>query len=171
MRLFVAVAPPPAARAHAGAAVDAVRPRHPQLRWIPPERWHLTLAFYGEVPDADLDGTVAMVGRRLRRQVAPMLSLRGAGQFSRRALWLGIGGELETLRALARAVTFERRPDRPHLTVARLRGGTDAAAAAAELGGYEGPEWVAATVHLVRSRLGPSPAYDDMAVWTLDHRP
>ena len=160
MRLFVALRPPAEVLAHANAALAPVRAAHPDLRWVPPERWHLTLAFYGEVPDEKVDGTVAMVERRLRDARPCALSFAGAGQFSRRALWLGVSGEVDLLRATARAVTFERRPYRPHLTVARLRGGVDAAGAVESLTTYAGPVWTAGTVHLVRSRLGPSPSYD-----------
>ncbi len=167
MRLFVALRPPAEVLAHADAALAPVRAAHPDLRWVPPERWHLTLAFYGEVPDEKVDGTVAMVERRLRDVRPCALSFAGAGQFSRRALWLGVSGEVDVLRATARAVTFERRPYRPHLTVARLRGGVDAAGAVESLTTYAGPVWTAGTVHLVRSRLGPSPSYDDIATWTL----
>jgi len=172
VRLFVAVQPSPEARAHAAAAVAAARARHPDpvLRWIPAERWHLTLAFYGEVPEEQVPGTVGMVERRVRGARALRLVLRGAGHFSRRALWLGVDGEVAGLRRLARAVAFERRPYRPHLTVARLRGDAEdaARAAAASLADYEGPPWQAEAVHLVRSRLGPHPSYDDVAAWALD---
>ena len=167
MRLFVALRPPAEVLAHADAALAPVRATHPDLRWVPPERWHLTLAFYGEVPDEKVDGTVAMVERRLRDARPCALSFAGAGQFSRRALWLGVSGEVDVLRATARAVTFERRPYRPHLTVARLRGGVDAAGAVESLTTYAGPVWTAGSVHLVSSRLGPSPKYDDVATWTL----
>jgi len=171
MRLFVGVRPPDPVVSHADAALAPVRSAHPDLRWVPAQRWHLTLAFYGEVPDENVDGTVAMVERRLRGRPACELAFRGAGQFARRALWLGVTGEVAVLRATARSVTFERRPYRPHLTVARLRGGVDAAPAAARLDSYDGPVWVADTVHLVRSRLGPSPTYDDIATFALDPRP
>ena len=167
MRLFVALRPPAEVLAHADAALAPVRAARPDLRWVPPERWHLTLAFYGEVPDGNVEGTVAMVERRLRGQLPCTLAFAGAGQFSRRALWLGVSGEVDVLRATARAVTFERRPFRPHLTVARLRGGVDASGAVESLTTYTGPVWTAGTVHLVRSRLGPSPSYDDVATWTL----
>jgi RNA 2',3'-cyclic 3'-phosphodiesterase len=167
VRLFVAVRPPAEALAHADATLAPVREAHPDLRWVPPERWHLTLAFYGEIPDDKVDGTVGMVERRLRGHLACALSFAGAGQFTRRALWLGVTGQVEVLRATARAVTFERRPYRPHLTVARLRGGVDAAPAVESLTTYAGPVWTARTVHLVRSRLGPAPTYDDVASWTL----
>lgn len=172
MRLFVAVQPSAEARADAAAAVAAARAQHPDpaLRWIPAERWHLTLAFYGEVPDDKVSGTVGMVERRLRGARPLRLVLRGAGHFSRRALWLGVDGDVAELRRLARAVRVERRPYRPHLTVARLRGEAEGAArdAAAALADYEGPPWRADAVHLVRSRLGPHPSYDDVAAWALD---
>ena len=170
MRLFVAVRPPEAAVRHADAALEPVRRDHPDLRWVPAPRWHLTLAFYGEVPDDKVDGTVAMVDRQLRGHGPCDLAFRGAGAFARRALWLGVDGDLAALKATARAVTFERRPYRPHLTVARLRGGVDPGGAVESLAAYAGPGWTAGTVHLVRSRLGPSPTYEDVATWSLPHR-
>ncbi len=167
MRLFVALRPTPEAVAHADAALEPVRREHPDLRWVPANRWHLTLAFYGEIPDDKVEGTVAMVDRRLRGHVPCDLAFRGAGSFTRRALWLGVDGDVGALKALARSVTFERRPYRPHLTVARLRGGVDAGPAVESLTAYDGPVWTASTVHLVSSHLGPSPTYDDVATWPL----
>jgi 2'-5' RNA ligase len=168
MRLFVAVRPSPDALAHATAAVDVVSRAEPGPRWVPPERWHLTLAFYGEVPDDEVDGRVARLERAVRDRPALTLALVGAGAFARRAVWLGVVGDIGPLRALARAVLPDRsRPYRPHLTVARLRGDTDPTAAVAALATYDGPVWTAGTVHLVRSRLGPSPTYDDVASWSL----
>jgi 2'-5' RNA ligase len=121
-------------------------------------------------PDGKVDGTVAMVDRRLRGHHPCQLAFRGAGAFTRRALWLGVDGELAALSAMARSVTFERRPYRPHLTVARLRGGSDAGPAVQSLTAYDGPLWTASTVHLVQSHLGPSPTYDDVATWPLAQR-
>ena len=168
MRLFVAVRAPDPVLAHADAALGPVRAAYPDLRWVPADRWHLTLAFYGEVPDGKVDGTIEMVERRLRGKAACSLAFRGSGYFSRRALWIGVGGEVDRLRVAARAVTFERRPYRPHLTVARIRGHVDPAPAAERLRDYAGPTWLADTVHLVRSHLGPSPTYEDIATWPLD---
>ena len=74
MRLFVALTPPAAALADVDAALDPARTLQPELRWIPVERWHLTLAFYGEVPDESLAGVVAMVERKLSRR--PLSALR-----------------------------------------------------------------------------------------------
>jgi len=56
VRLFVAVYPPPAAVEHLAALVEQLsigRPREPgaSVRLVPPPRWHVTLAFLGDVPD------------------------------------------------------------------------------------------------------------------------
>jgi 2'-5' RNA ligase len=171
VRLFVALAPPAPAVEHADRAVAPLRVRFADLRWIPASRWHLTLAFYGEIADDKVDGVAEMVARGLTGHAALQLQFRGAGQFDRRALWLGVAGQVAGLKALARVVTFDRRPYRPHLTVARLRGAVDARPAVTELASYEGPSWVADSVHLVRSTLGPAPTYDDVASWRLPTGP
>jgi 2'-5' RNA ligase len=168
VRLFVALSPPATVLADVDAALGPARSLQPDLRWIPVERWHLTLAFYGEVPDESLAGVIEMVGRKLaRRTLSGPVGLRfaGSGQFSRRALWIGVDGDVARLRALAKSVTTERRPYRPHLTVARLRGGQDATRAAELLSSYAGPLWTADAVHLVRSFLGPKPRYETLSSW------
>lgn len=163
----MAVRPAAHAREHAATAVDQVRVTYPDLRWIPAPRWHLTLAFYGEVPDDSADGVADVVSRRLRGLPAFSLRLRGAGLFPRRAVWLGVAGDVPTLRRVAETLTVQRKLYRPHLTVARLRGAVDATGPVGGLSDYAGPAWRVEQVHLVRSRLGPAPAYDDIATWTL----
>ncbi len=167
MRLFVAVRPPPSAVADAAAAVDPVRLRAPGLRWVPQERWHLTLAFYGEVPDDEVDRVVGRTARRLGGALEMGLALTGAGRFGGRAVWLGVSGDVAVLRSLAGALDPGGRRYRPHLTVARVRDDTRTAEVVAALAAYAGPAWTAGAVHLVRSRQGPAPAYHDVATWPL----
>ena len=167
MRLFAAVRPSAEALAHAAAAVDRVRATEPGPRWVPSERWHLTLAFYGDVDDRELPRLSRHIDRGLV-DVPPMtLSLAGAGAFSRGAVWIGVDGDVEVLQRAAYGVAFEDRAYRPHLTVARLRGGTNPAGAVAALASYAGPPWTVSEVHLVRSQLGPRPTYDDIETWPL----
>ena len=167
MRVFVALALPVVVAAHADRALAPVQALHPRLRWVPPERWHLTLAFHGEVPDDRVPAMAAKLGRRVSRHGPMVLHLHGSGHFSRRALWLGVDGDVGPLRSLARDVTSDNSPFRAHLTVARIRGAVDPVPAQEALSSYSGPTWVADSVHLVRSRLGPSPTYDDVASWPL----
>jgi 2'-5' RNA ligase len=167
VRLFVAVRPSAEAVAHAAAAVAAVRADQPGPRWIPPERWHLTLAFYGDVEDRELPRVTRRIDRGLA-DVPPMtLRVTGAGTFSRRAVWLGVDGDVDVLRQAAYGVALADRAFHPHLTVARLRGGTDPAGAVAALSPYAGPSWTVDEVHLIRSHLGPDPTYDDIETWPL----
>jgi RNA 2',3'-cyclic 3'-phosphodiesterase len=167
VRLFVAVGPPDDVLTHLAAAVDAVRADHPDLQWVPPQRWHLTLAFYGEVPDADV-GRASRRVARAARGVAPIpLSFTGAGRFGDRVVWVGVAGDVDRLRSLAEAAAVERRPYRPHLTVARVRRGGDSRAAADALSSYAGPGWSADEVRLVRSWLGPQPRHETIGAWPL----
>ena len=151
MRTFVAVRPPAEAVAH----LRAVLPRWPSA----PERWHLTLAFLGELAQPlELEDELREVCA-----AAPALSLQlaGSGTFGRNGpVWVGVRGDVPDLAALAgdvaqacraRGIDVERRPYRPHLTVGR-RGRPSPRA----LASYEGPTWSASEVELVISRLGPT---------------
>lgn len=111
------------------AAIAPLRDAGPALRWVAPERYHLTLVFLGSV-DGDLVPAVAAAVRRGAEGVAPFeLALSGeVGTFGRRVLWAGIAAS-EPLAAMASSVTGALSPvvavpdrDRPfsaHLTLAR----------------------------------------------------
>ncbi len=154
MRTFLAVRPPPPAVEH----LRAVLPSWPSAH----ERWHVTLAFLGEVADpaALLPGLAAACAGRVPLE----LRLAGSGAFGRGGpVWVGVGGDGAGLTDLAGAVAqacrrlgveVESRSYRPHLTVGR-RGRPDPALLAA----YAGPAWTAAEVELVTSRLGPPVAH------------
>ncbi len=167
MRLFLALWPPSEAVAHAEEAVAPVRASFPDLRWIPSERWHLTLAFYGELTDRDAGRLEARLGRQVARHAAMTLGFEGSGRFPKRAVWLGVSGDVRPLRALAQRVARDDRPYRPHLTVARLRGPADPSGAVEALAAYDGPNWPGTEVTLVRSHLGPSPSYETLATFPL----
>lgn len=174
MRLFVAVTMPAAVLADLAAAVDGVRTLPGAPRWGDPARWHLTLAFLGDV-DED---RVEPVGSALRPVAATpgrfRLAVGGAGTFPERGrprvLWVGLAGDLDMLTALAgdtadtarrAGVRLERRPFRPHLTLGRWRADDAASRTVAEaLGTYRGPDFVVEELVLMRSHLGPRPRYE-----------
>ena len=170
MRLFVAVWPDAAAVEHLDAALAPVRARVPDLRWQPLERWHVTLAFLGEVAEgrvgAARDAAEAVASRH---GGVPEIRLAGSGTFDR-VLWTGLAPSPSPLAPVARDLALslrasgfaiERRPWAPHLTLARARGETSPVRAACEaLAGYAGPAWPVREITLVRSVAGPHPAYD-----------
>ena len=138
MRLFAAVWPPADVLDHLDLALASVRGApagtSSAVRWSARENWHLTVAFYGDLPDGAVPGLAADLAD-LAAGIEPYeLALRGAGVFSHRTLWVGVGGDLETQRAVthgcveagesAGGVTDNRPRDRPHLTVGRVRPGS-----------------------------------------------
>lgn len=190
MRLFVGITPSAEALAHAAGAVDRrvahaagavdrIASTTPDMRWVAGERWHVTLAFLGEV---NPDRVPALIGRidEVAAAHAPLegLRLEGAGTF-RGVLWLGITPAERHSAAdrLARAVQremrdagipVERRPWRAHLTIARWRPSPDRDAevrrAAKDLASYAGPAFDVHQIHLVHSVTGPSPSHRDLHV-------
>lgn len=134
LRLFVAVDLPAGAKSAAVAAAESWRERvGPGVgRWVPPENWHVTVAFLGRVWPR-LAGwvheRVAEAAARVRPFETALASLgafpsvRGA-----RVLWIGFddreGGWARLAREVQEALAPEFRPEKraftPHLTLARF---------------------------------------------------
>jgi RNA 2',3'-cyclic 3'-phosphodiesterase len=153
VRLFSAVWPPEPALAHLERAVDRVE-RPAGVRRVPTDKWHLTLAFYGN--DASLPERAGYLDERLAGLAPPALRLAGAGTFAG-VLWVGVEPatptDRESLRAVAAAAGAGRK-FRPHITVARWRLDRPGRWMADQLAGYRGAVWTASQVDLVRSDLG-----------------
>ena len=180
MRLFVALTPPSAVVDELVNATAPIRAEHPELRWTPPEQWHLTLAFLGEVDDRARTDLVPRLERVAARNPPLMLSFGSGGRFGDRVLWTRVSGQVEPLRRLAASVQagarrarldVDRRPYRPHLTLARTREPTDLRPLAEALADFSGREWTATHLHLVRSHLGAGPGgaarHERLATWPL----
>lgn len=185
-RLFVAVQPPAAVLDHLAGAVGRLHTIAARARATPVERWHVTVAFLGDVPVDRLDDAAAAVAAGAAAGGPPELVVRGGGRFGRgrsSVLWAGVHGVTDTddaafaalarglRRALRRArLPYDDRPFKPHLTVARPGDRLDrdeVEADRAVLAGYAGPAWTVDRIELVRSHLGPSPTYDHLAAWPL----
>jgi len=186
MRLFVAAYPPEQAVADLEKVLGTLaigRPPAPgrSLRLVPAERLHLTLAFLGDVPDQRLGAVqealaVAAVGP------APEVSLAGGGRFGRgrfTTVWIGVRGDTDRLTELAGTVRtglrrarlpYDRKPMKPHVTLARPGDRLSAAEVAADLrtlDAYAGPQWTVGAIELVRSHLGPQIRYERLARYDL----
>jgi RNA 2',3'-cyclic 3'-phosphodiesterase len=171
MSLFVAVRPDEDAVDDLQHRLERVRrlPVASDLRWQPPSQWHVTLAFLG-ADDAHVSDDVAqrLVPLSDRARIEGV-RIVGAGCFGRQILWMGLA-DTDAVTALSdiaaaippllrgSGVTPDRRPWRPHLTVARARHG-DARPLVDVLAGYEGQAWCVDELVLIRSTGGPQPAH------------
>lgn len=127
-----------------------------ELRWSTPDRWHITLGFYGKHDDPAEH--VELLTHRLRGSVAPRVWLDGAGMFPG-VLWLGVGGEGLTELALDAGAEQGGRPYRPHLTLGRLRK-AERTPWEQRLTGYRSGSWTASEAVLMRSdRAEGGPVY------------
>lgn len=136
MRLFVALDLPFSMRTRLSFLAGGL----PGVRWVPPENYHVTLRFIGEMPGwraEEVDHALASL-----RAPGFTIQLAGVGAFEKggrvTSLWVGVERcpQLEHLQAkLERAlqaagVERERRRFVPHVTLARLEGAPEAKVAA-----------------------------------------
>lgn len=173
MRLFAALVPPPEAVEDLDAFLEPRRDAA-GFRWTRPEQFHVTLAFYGTVPEHRLDDLVERLARAGARRTAFPAQVAGGGAFPdpahARVLWAGLSldddgrteiGRLATgcRAAAARAgVVVDGQRFRPHLTLARLGRPDDVVRWVRLLDGYAGPAWTAGHLALIASHLGEGPA-------------
>ncbi|MGD6744108.1 RNA 2',3'-cyclic phosphodiesterase [Streptomyces sp. BH106] len=180
MRLFTAVLPPADALAELGDAVGTLPPAEDGIRWTERCGWHITLAFYGDVPEDTLPELSRRLARAAPRTEPFTLALGGGGHFGGRALWTGVSGDVGALRRVAEraeaagrrsGLEMEDRRYRPHLTLARSRETRDLGAYVSALDGFVGTPWTATELTLVRSLLprsgvpGERPRYEKVAGW------
>jgi 2'-5' RNA ligase len=192
-RLFLAVTPPPDALAELIAARKAFQAAGvPPLRWVDGNRMHLTLQFLGETRLSETPLIEAAMREAMAEMPSLKLTLAGWGLFNgkhRRAgtarqdsapepaprvLWAGIGGDVHELTGCAvrlgaalaaRGIPSDRRPFRPHITLARVPRNASQAERDALLAAVRQmpiPSSVAfqvAELHLIQSLLAQPPRY------------
>ncbi|OPX20781.1 MAG: 2'-5' RNA ligase [Desulfobacca sp. 4484_104] len=104
------------------------------VRWVPVGNIHLTLKFFGNVKESEVQ-TIGAATAAVARQFPPFdLQVAGAGAFpsikSPRVIWLGIRGQTEVLSQLYYGLEQafatlgylpENRRFNPHLTLGRVR--------------------------------------------------
>lgn len=156
-------------RAKQAGALEEATGRLRGFRFIPADRWHLTLCFHGDNADPDwlADRLSRRVGRLIRTNPGfgpPRLRLASAGTFGS-VLWIGLQVATEhddaALRGLVRAAGADPHDYVGHLTVARWGRGRATRGLSALFDEYQGPWWTAAEITLVRSDLGRSgPVYE-----------
>ncbi len=134
VRTFIAIALPEEVRRGLGRVQGELKRSHPPVRWVSPEKVHITLKFLGEIPAEEVE-TVCQVAARVAASSAPFeLEAARAGVFPNlrrpRVVWVGVQGDLPTLHALQARLERElaqvgfpeeARPFSPHLTLGRVQ--------------------------------------------------
>jgi 2'-5' RNA ligase len=172
MRAFFAITLPEAITESLGALSQRLRLKGAKASWVPPQRMHLTLRFFGDITEEQCAGMIAAAVAPLAEVLAPEFLITGVGSFGRKGrpdvIWAGaqiLAGDVEAiLRAVdaaarAQGIEVENRPFRPHITLARIRDPRSAGALAAELGheaGFAAGQFTCHNVTLYQSRLTPS---------------
>ena len=184
LRLFIAVvAPPPVGRIGA-RVVDRLQGRG-RVRWVTPDRMHLTLKFLGSVREERVPDIANILEECANRFSSFVVELGNVGAFPHlrkpQTIWLGIE-RAEPLSALAEEIdralgglgfAREQRAFRPHLTLGRVKGPRDLGDLAAGLRQLadeppQAVEWPVEEIELVRSDLlSNGPVYSTLHRFSL----
>ena len=133
IRSFSAIPLSAPIKAAVAAIQDRLKPSLPDIRWVKPESMHLTLHFFGDIDEENLEKAAAVMVS-IESLFSPFLmTLSGVGAFPSpkrsRVLWLGI--KCNKMRGLHSALTggliecgfsCDKRPFNPHITLGRIRG-------------------------------------------------
>jgi 2'-5' RNA ligase len=170
MRLFLAIDLPAAARDAVALATASSRAEFAALvRWVEPERLHLTVKFLGEQPESLVERLQDAMRARVSASATLDLRIVGTGAFPSvrqpRVLWCGVAANpgLERLyqeveqAAADVGVPGETRKFHPHLTLGRVRAplaADDAGRLASMLRAVDVNEhFTVETIDLMRSEL------------------
>ena len=134
IRTFLAIELPETLRAGLAQVQEELKRSRADVRWVAPGNIHLTLKFFGNVPDDEID-TLAAAAREAAAETPPLqLQVTVAGAFpsptAPRVVWLGLGGDVVPLTQLfyrlekgfaALGYPPEGRAFNPHLTLGRVK--------------------------------------------------
>ena len=103
------------------------------VRWVSPEKIHLTLKFFGNIEESKVEAIGEAIGEPVRNTTPFSLGVRGMGAFPHpknpRVIWMGLVDEKgvlgpfqKHLEAELEKIGFEseKRPFQPHLTLGRV---------------------------------------------------
>jgi 2'-5' RNA ligase len=130
LRVFLAVSPPHEVRL---ALIDQISHLPIPGRLVPPDNWHITLRFLGEVDEVACERYTAAVDQSDLGSDFPM-RIDHLGAFPKPSkatvVWAGIDrgqqrlfqlAEFAVVRAMDVGIVGEERPFRPHLSLSRVR--------------------------------------------------
>ena len=165
VRVFAAIFPPDDAVDDLAEITVPMQQMYPDLRWAQPPLWHLTLAYFGNITQADQGQLNRAVASFVAERETLRVRLVGAGTFSEpnvaQTLWAGVDSQQDALLHLSGDLvtavqhfgwTLDRRSFRAHLTLARAQPGRDLLPLVDQLSDYTGPFWDVPSIAVVWAR-------------------
>ena len=111
-----------------------LRSTHADVRWVSPEKIHVTLKFFGNIEESRIDLIFKSIEEPMRDALPFSVRVRGAGAFpslkNPRVIWMGLADGKEMLISLQKQIEDrlekigfepEDRPFQPHLTLGRMK--------------------------------------------------
>ena len=111
-----------------------LRSTHADVRWVSPEKIHLTLKFFGNIEESRIDPIFKSIEEPIRNTLPFSVRVRGGGAFpslkNPRVIWMGLADGKEMLVSLQEQIEArlekigfepEDRPFQPHLTLGRMK--------------------------------------------------
>jgi 2'-5' RNA ligase len=170
MRLFIALEIPDTVRKKLATLQQQMCVENLDLRWVPPENFHVTLKFIGEATSDELEAIKAEL-RGVRPEGPVRATFRGLGVTwnARRGGVFWVTMEVaETMKMLVAqinrrlerlGIATEEREFLPHLTLARFKRPNALPAIRAAVAAHQGREFgslLSEKLQLVESKLGPA---------------
>ena len=134
IRSFLAIELPAAILRNLEEVQKDLRSSDADVRWVHLDKIHLTLKFFGNIEESQIDSIVKLIEDSVRSTRPFSLRVRGAGAFPNlrnpRVIWVGLVGGEEVLIPLQKQLeaSFQKigfqpedRPFQPHLTLGRMK--------------------------------------------------
>ena len=136
VRTFLALPLAPLFHSDISTLLKEMKRIHPSVRWIDPDKVHITLHFFGSISELSVQEILTIVPP-IASQTKPFkLFLEDMGAFPNlqrpRVIWIGVKGETEALGNLQESLEeklkehgfpCEERDFKPHLTIGRIKEG------------------------------------------------
>jgi 2'-5' RNA ligase len=111
-----------------------LRSTRADVRWVNPEKIHLTLKFFGNIEESRIDPIFKSIEEPIRNTPPYSIEVKGVGAFPQlrnpRVIWMGLVDGKEILTSFQKQIETqlekmgfqpEDRPFHPHLTLGRMK--------------------------------------------------